>query len=149
MAKAPVKAQVRTQDNLVAYIAAAVVVCLAAIFLVTWTQTRNAHDATKPQVAYTKFGPYQIESQAFAMHVSLVVQTSLDDSSWPEKNRKDLDVVLKRTLANVDPKVIRSPNNLTKLQDIIVKACDATFNNQVVQTILITDFTYQARDEEG
>jgi flagellar basal body-associated protein FliL len=148
-AKAPAKAQVRSRDNFVAYIAAAVVVCLAAIFLFTWNQVRASHDITKPHVAFTKFGPYQIESQAFAMRVSLVVQTSLDDSSWPEKNRKDLDVVFKRALADADPKIVRSPNNLTTLQDVIVKACNSTFNNHVVQAVMFTDFTYQARDEEG
>ncbi len=149
MPKSQVKAQARTQDNFVAYIAAAVVICLAAIFLFTWNQVRAAHDVTKPHVAYAKFGPYQIESQSFAMNASLVVQTSLDDSDWPEKNRKDLDVVFKRVLADADPKVVRSRNNLGALQQAIMKTCDSTFNNHVVQAIMFTDFTYQARDEQG
>ncbi len=148
-AKAQAKARARTQDNFVAYIAAAVVACLAAIFLFTWNQVRAAHDVTKPHVSYAKFGPYQIESQAFAMKVSLVVQTSLDDSDWPEKNRKDLDVVFKRVLADADAKVIHSPNNLSALQQTIMKTCESTFNNHAVQAILFTDFTYQARDEQG
>ncbi len=142
-------AKARAQDNFVAYIAAAVVFCLAAIFLVTWNRVRAAHDMTKPHVAYAKFGPYQIESQAFAMNASLVVQTSLDDSAWPEKNRKDLDIVFKRVLANADPKVVRSPNNLSTLQQIMIKTCESTFNNHVVQAVMFTDFTYQARDEQG
>ena len=143
------KAQARTRDNLVAYIAAAVVVCLAGIFLFTWNKVRIAHDATKPHVAFAKFGPYQIESQAFAMNASLVVQTSLDDSDWAEKNRKDLDVVFKRVLADADPKVVRSHSNLSTLQETLEKSCDSTFSNHVVQKIMFTDFTYQVRDEQG
>ena len=149
MPKTQAKAKARTRDNFVAYIAAAVVICLAAIFLFTWNHVRASHDATKPHVAYAKFGPYQIESQAFAMHASLVVQTSMDDADWPDKNRKDLDVVFKRVLANADPKVIRSPENLSTLQDTLVKSCDSTFSNHVVQAVMFTDFTYQARDEQG
>jgi|GEM_PF-3457199 flagellar basal body-associated protein FliL len=151
MAKAPVRgnAQPRTQDNFVAYIAAAVVICLAGIFLFTWSQVRAAHDANKPHVAFTKFGPYQIESQAFAMNASLVVETSLDDSSWAEKNRKDLDIVFKRVLADADAKSLRSPKNLSTLQDTLVKTCDSTFGGHVVQAILFTDFTYELRDEQG
>ncbi len=142
-------AQARAQDNFVAYIAAAVVVCLAAIFLFTWNQVRAAHDLTKPHVAFIKFGPYQIESQAFAMNASLVVQTSLDDSGWAEKNRKDLDVVFKRVLADADPRVVRARDNLSTLQQMMVKTCESTFNNHTVQAIMFTDFTYQTRDEQG
>ncbi|HEX8957692.1 MAG TPA: hypothetical protein VF798_15535, partial [Burkholderiaceae bacterium] len=90
LAKAPGKVQARAPDNFVAYVAAAVVVCLAAIFLFTWSQVRAAHDAIKPQVAFTKFGPYRIESQAFAMNAALVVETSTDNANWAEENRKDL-----------------------------------------------------------
>ena len=153
MAKAPVKArakvQARAQDNFVAYIAAAVVVCLAAIFLVTWNQVRAAHDATKPQVTFTKFGPYRIESQYFAMNAALVVETSNDNASWAENNRKDLDVVFKRVLSEADPKVVRAPNNLSTLQDILGKSVNSTFGAHVVQGVLITDFTYEQRDEQG
>lgn len=151
MAKPPVKgkAQARAQDNFVAYIAAGVVICLAAIFLFTWAQVRASHDATKPHVAFAKFGPYQIESQAFAMNATLVVETSLDDSGWADKNRKDLDIVFKRVLADADAKSLRSPNSLSTLQDTLVKTVDSTFGNHVVQGVLFTDFTYQLRDEQG
>ena len=143
------QAKAQPRDNTFAYVAAAVVVCLAGIFLFTWNQVRASHDANKPHVAFTKFGPYQIESQSFAMNASLVVQTSLDDSDWAEKNRKDLDVVFKRALSDADPKVVRSPNNLSTLQQVLEKSCDSTFNNHVVQKVMFTNFTYQARDEQG
>ncbi|HEX7641780.1 MAG TPA: hypothetical protein VF472_06140 [Burkholderiaceae bacterium] len=147
--KAPGKAQARTQDNFVAYVAAAVVVCLAAIFLFTWNQVRVAHDAVKPHVAFTKFGPYRIESQAFAMNASLVVETSTDNANWADDNRKDLDVVFKRALSDADPKVVRAPNNLPALQDILLKSVESTFGGHVVHAILFTDFTYEQRDEQG
>ncbi|MBV8634422.1 MAG: hypothetical protein JO002_08040 [Burkholderiaceae bacterium] len=148
-AKAQAKEQARAKDNFVAYIAAAVVVCMAGIFLFTWNQVRAAHDVNKPHVTYTKFGPYRIESQAFAMNASLVVETSLDNSSWAETNRKDLDVVFKRVLSDADPKMMRAPNNLSTLQNTLVKTCDATFGSHVVQDVLITDFNYEQRDEQG
>lgn len=142
-------ATARSQDNFVAYIAAGVVVCVVAIVGFTWNQVRIAHDATRPHVAYAKFGPYQIENQSFALRASLAVQTSLDDSSWPDKNRKALDVVFKQVLNDIDPNSIKSPNRLETLQNALVKGCSNTFKTPTVQAVLLTDFTFQARDAEG
>lgn len=142
-------ATARSQDNFVAYIAAGVVVCVVAIVGFTWNQVRIAHDATRPHVAYAKFGPYQIENQSFALRASLAVQTSLDDSGWPDKNRKALDVVFKQVLNDIDPNSIKSPNRLETLQNALVKGCSNTFKTPTVQAVLLTDFTFQARDAEG
>jgi len=141
--------QARTQDNFVAYITAAIVVCLAGIVIFTWNQVRMAHDATRPHVAYAKFGPYQIETQTYALRASLVVQTSLSDANWPEENKKALDVVFKKVLADADPKTMRSPNNLITLQQALAKGCEAAFGGKTVQAVLLTDFTFQVRDEQG
>ncbi|HEX8957716.1 MAG TPA: hypothetical protein VF798_15655, partial [Burkholderiaceae bacterium] len=66
-----------------------------------------------------------------------------------EENRKDLDVVFKRALSDADPNVVRAPNNLPALQDILLKSVNSTFGGHVVQAILFTDFTYEQRDEQG
>lgn len=142
-------AQKSSQDNFVAYIAAAVVVCLAGIVMFTWNQVRIAHDATRPHVAFTKFGPYQIETQTYALRASLTVQTSLDDANWAENNRKSLDVVFKKVLADADAQTMRMPNTLLDLQQALTNGCEATFHTKTVQAVLLTDFTFQTRDAQG
>ena len=141
--------QARTQDNFVAYITAAILVCLAGIVIFTWNQVRMEHDASKPHIAYAKFGPYQIETQAYALRASLVVQTSLADAGWPEENKKALDVVFKKVLADADPKTMRTPNNLVNLQLALARGCESAFGVKTVQAVLLTDFTFQVRDEQG
>jgi flagellar basal body-associated protein FliL len=134
-----------SQDNFVAYVAATVVVALAAIFIFTWSQVRNVNQI-KPTVAYAKFGPYQVETQNYSLTVSLAVQTSIADSDWANDNRQLLNVILKKILANIDIQAAKAPNGLQSVQDALRQGCNAGMSTNIVQAVLLTNFVFQAQD---
>ncbi|MDR3482130.1 MAG: flagellar basal body-associated FliL family protein [Burkholderiaceae bacterium] len=134
-----------SQDNFVAYIAAVVVLSLVAIFVFTWSQTRTVEPA-RPQISYTKFGPYQIETQNFSIATTLAVQTSSSDSRWPTSNKDVLNVIFRKVLAGTDMKTLRSPNGLQSLQEALTEASNNAMHTNFVQAVWLTDFVFQARD---
>lgn len=138
------KPKADTQDNFFAYVAAAVVVVLVVIFVFTWSQTRS--HSNEPQVSFSPFGPYQIETEKLSISASLSVQTSRSDASWPNSNRQTLNNIFKRILATTDPKVLKTANGLQQLQDALTKGCDDELHTNYVQAVLLTDFVAQSRD---
>jgi len=134
-----------SQDNLFAYVAAAVVVSLVAIFVFTWSKARSV-DSFRPEVAYSKFGPYQVETQNFSITASIAVQTSRGDATWPDSNRQTLNVIFKKVLAATDMKILKSPNGLQQLQEALTAGCNAEMHAQHVQAILLTDFVVEPRN---
>lgn len=137
-----VMSKVSSQDNFVAYVAAAVVVSLVSIFVFTWSQTRTNVPA-KPEVSYSKFGPYVVENQNYSVTATITVQTSREDASWPNSNRQTLNVIFKKVLANIDAKTLKSPNNLQLIQDALIKGCDDAMPAKHVQAVLLTDFVIE------
>lgn len=137
--------QATERDNFFAYAAAVVVVCLAAIVLFTWSQVRS-HKA-EPEVSFSPFGPYQIETQDLSISAKLAVQTSRADASWPNSNRETLNTVFKHILESTDPKILKTPNGLQQLQDALTQGCNAELHSsKYVQAVLLTDFVAQSRD---
>jgi hypothetical protein len=134
-----------SRDNLFAYTAAVVVLCLVCIFLFVWTQGRM-NGVARPDVSFSQFGPYQIETQHLSISVSLAVQTSRGDASWPNSNRQTLNVLFKKLLSDTSPKALKMPNGLQTLQDNLTKECNAELHNKYVQAVLLTDFVAQERD---
>jgi flagellar basal body-associated protein FliL len=135
----------RTQDNFFAYIVAAIVVALVVVFVIVWSQVRSNAPAT-PEVSYSKFGPYQIETQHFSITATLSVQTSQDDADWPNTNRKTLNTLFKKVFLETDAKVLRDPNGVQILQDALKKESEAEFHTHSVQAVYLTDFSFQTRD---
>lgn len=134
-----------SQDNFFAYVAAAVVVSLVSIFVFTWSQVRTVAPA-RPEVAYSKFGPYQIENQNFSISTTITVQTGLGDARWPISNRQNLNVIFRKVLADTDLKTLRSPHGLQQLQDSLTKACNTEMHTTAVQAVWLTDFAVQERN---
>jgi flagellar basal body-associated protein FliL len=134
-----------SQDNLVAYVAAAVVVSLVSIFVFTWSQTRSNSPPTR-EVSYSQFGPYQIETQNFSISASLAVETDRDDASWPNSNRQTLNIIFKKVLADTDVKTLKAANGLQLLQDALTKGCATELHTKNVKAVILTDFVVQTRD---
>lgn len=134
-----------SEDNFVAYIAAAVVVTLLSISLLTWNHVRSSSQSAS-QIAYARFGPFQVETQSFSLKASLVVQTSNADAGWADRNRNSLNVIFRKVLADTDANVIKAPNGLQILQEALKKGCNSTMNTNAVQAVLLTDFSFQAHD---
>jgi flagellar basal body-associated protein FliL len=135
----------RTQDNFFAYIVAAIVVALVVIFVIVWSQVRSNAPAV-PEVAYSKFGPFQIETQHFSISAALSVQTSVSDADWPAQNRKSLNTIFKTVLAQTDVKIFKDPNGEQQLQEALKKACETEMHTNTVQAVVLTDFSFQTRD---
>jgi flagellar basal body-associated protein FliL len=137
--------QATERDNFFAYTAAVVVVCLAAIVMFTWSQVRSHR--VEPEVSFSSFGPYQIETQDLSISAKLAVQTSRGDASWPNSNRETLNTVFKRILESTDPKILKDPHGLQQLQDALTEGCNAELHSsKYVQAVLLTDFVAQSRD---
>lgn len=136
--------QTTERDNFFAYTAATVVVCLAAIFIFTWSQTRSRR--VEPEVSFSAFGPYQIETQDLSISAKLAVQTSRADASWPNSNRETLNTVFKHILEATDPKILKGPHGLQQLQDQLTQGCNEELHTKYVQAVLLTDFVAQSRD---
>jgi flagellar basal body-associated protein FliL len=133
------------RDNFFAYTAAVVVVCLAAIVMFTWSQVRS--HTVQPEVSFSSFGPYQIETQELSISAKLAVQTSRSDASWPNSNREMLNTVFKHILESTDPKILKAPHGLQQLQDALTEGCNAELHSsKYVQAVLLTDFVAQSRD---
>ncbi|HSY28443.1 MAG TPA: hypothetical protein VK832_13120 [Burkholderiaceae bacterium] len=133
------------QDNFVAYVAAAVVVSLVSIFVFTWSQTRS-NAPPVPEISYSQFGPYQIETQNFSISASLAVETTRDDAAWPNSNRQTLNIIFKKVLADTDMKTLKAVNGLQLLQDALTRGCDTELHTKYVKAVLLTDFVVQTRD---
>jgi flagellar basal body-associated protein FliL len=136
-----------SQDNFVAYVSAAVVICLTAIFLFAWNHIRAKGHDVQAVVAYAQFGPFQVENQNLSIEAKLAVQTSVEDASWPEANRKNLNAVFQRLLSEADMKAIKTPNGLRLLQDALTKGSNAAFHANYVQSVLLTDFVFEGTDQ--
>jgi flagellar basal body-associated protein FliL len=122
-----------SQDNFVAYIAA-VVVALAGIFIFAWSHLNVSFtNPAKPQIAYAQFGP-------------LDVQTSTGDAEWTIRNRALLNVIFKKILADTDANTVKAPNGMQILQDALRKGANAAMGTQNVQAVLLTGFSFKARD---
>jgi hypothetical protein len=135
----------RTQDNFFAYIVAAIVVGAVVVFVIVWSQIRSNSPAI-PDVSYSKFGPYQIETQRVSITATLTVQTSSYDADWPNINRKTLNTIFKKVLAETDVKILRDPNGVQLLQDALKKACVTEMHVDNVEAVFLTDFSFQTRD---
>jgi hypothetical protein len=135
----------RTQDNFFAYITAAIVVGLVIIFVIAWSII-GSNSPPAADIAYSKFGPYQIETQHYSITATLSVQTTRGDSDWPAINQKTLNTVFKSVLAQTDVKVFKDPDGEKKLQDALKKACETEMHTNKVQGVVLTDFSFQTRD---
>jgi flagellar basal body-associated protein FliL len=135
-----------SQDNFVAYIAA-VVVALAGIFIFAWSHLNVSFtNPAKPQIAYAQFGPLDVETQNFTLTTSLAVQTSTGDAEWTIRNRALLNVIFKKILADTDANTVKAPNGMQILQDALRKGANAAMGTQNVQAVLLTGFSFKARD---
>jgi len=134
--------KVGSQENFFAYVAAAVVIGLVSIFVLSWSHLKTSGKLAS-EVSYTRFGPYRIDTQNYSLTASLAVQTSGDDAGWAEHNREALNVIFKQVLAGSDPKSIKAPNRLQILQDALMKACSNAFGPKIVQSVFMTDFTFE------
>jgi len=130
-----------SQDNFVAYIAAAVVIGLVGVFVLTWNHLKSPTVSTG--IAYAKFGPYRVETQTFALSATLVVQTDTGDADWPNRHKDALNVIFRKVLADTDAGTIKSPNRMQLLQDALTRASNTGLNTKVVQSVLLTDFTFE------
>jgi hypothetical protein len=111
----------------------------------TWSQVRS--HKVEPEVSFSAFGPYQIETQDLSISAKLAVQTSRGDASWPNSNRETLNTVFKRILESTDPKILKDPHGLQQLQDALTEGCNAELHSsKYVQAVLLTDFVAQSRD---
>lgn len=135
-------AKTGSQDNFVAYVAAAIVIGLVSIFVLSWNYLKTSGKVV-PEIAYAKFGPYRIETQAFSLTATIAVQTSAADTDWANRHREAINVVIKKVLADSDPNTIKAANRLEILQDALAKACNGALNTKAVQAVLLTDFTFE------
>jgi len=126
-----------TQDNFVAYVAAAVVIVLVSIFVLSWNHVKSSGS----DVAYVKVGPYRVDTQAFALTATLSVQMKAGNEDWANDHRQELNIIFKKVLAESDPSVIKAPNRLELLQKALTKAANSAMHTNVVQAVLVTDFT--------
>jgi flagellar basal body-associated protein FliL len=139
--------QAKSKDNFLPYLIAVVFIGLAAIALFVWVHARKTDHVDVPQLTYSKFGPYQVEAQGYAIAATLAVQTTDDDTGWAKDNQKALDIVFKKLLAdNVDSGTLKSPNGLKNLQDKLAAGSNAALGTNRVQSVLLTDFTTQTRE---
>ena len=111
----------------------------------TWSQTRPPALPT-PNVSYSKFGPYQIETQNFSITTTISVQTSRGDAAWPNSNRQTINVIFRKVLAATDVKTLKSPNRLQLLQNALTEACNTEMHTKYVQAVWLTDFVVQVRE---
>jgi flagellar basal body-associated protein FliL len=141
-------AKANGKDHFVVYLIAIVVIGLAAIAIFVFIHVAKAGKPVAPQFTYSKFGPYQVEAQNYAIGATLAVQTSNDDTGWAKENEKTLNTIFRKLLAdNVTAATLKSPSGLQDLQTSLAKGANATLGGNRVQTVLLTDFIMQTRDQ--
>lgn len=133
-----------TQENTVAYMLAATLIVVSIAFGVWW-KFFHVDDPLR-NVEFTKFGPYQIETQNYSLAATLSIQTTHDDGEWPKRNRGKINVLFENILSATPLEQMRSSTGLSELQDDLRAEVRRTFGSNVVQAVLLTDFLIQPHD---
>ncbi len=131
------------KDNTVAIAACFGLFTLVVGFGLAALYFKNANKV-RPDVAYATFAPVVIHSQDYSIAASFVLQTTPANAAWVEKNKKELDTILKSALNSVDPSSVLSPDGLQTLQTTLASTTNSVFKTEKVQQILFTDFVLQS-----
>ena len=136
-----------SEDSLVAYIAAIVILTLAIAVGIGWYYFQSS-ERIKTDVAYTKFGPVRVQAQGSSFRASIAVQTRTGASNWTQEEKKILDNVFQKVLSQTDPKNVLTPSGMEPLQNALRDAGNAALNTTVLQAVFVTDFLVVANDDE-
>ena len=136
------------QDNFVAYIAAMVTIGLIVMGASFWYQLRGNSAATPP-MAYTKFGPYEVQVQNSTISASISLETDPDDVDWVRQNRASLDVIFQSVLAKADPQRLGGEYTIEMMQDALLDAANQDLHtNNLKIAVILTDFLLLPRPDE-
>lgn len=129
------------------YFLAFTVITLLALLLTgfyfTW-MSGQSHDP----IAYAKFNSILITNQNYSIKTDISVQVASENEPWLAKNKKQLETVLRNSLANMDPKIATSPNGLQALQESLKDAGNGAFNTNSIQHVFFTDFILVPNDSQ-
>jgi hypothetical protein len=130
------------QDNSVAYIAATVSIGLIITFAFAWYHFKGP-GANLPNVAFAKFGPYQVLTPKFGILTSISVETGPDNIPWAMQNKTRLDVIFQMVLAKSDPQPINGENSMQMVQEALRNAANQDLHTDNVQAVWLTDYVLQ------
>jgi flagellar basal body-associated protein FliL len=133
-----------SQDNFVAYVSAAIAVVLMVVGMIAWYQFHQT-EVVPPTMAYTTFGPYQVQMQELTISASISVQTEAGNGDWAKQNRAKLEVIFQSVLAKVDPEKIKNKHGIEMLQDSLKDAANQDLQTNNVVAVLLTDFLLEPR----
>lgn len=136
-----------SEDSLVAYIAAAVILVLAIMVGFGWYYFQTS-ERIKPKVAFTKFGPVRVQTQDFSLLTSFALQTGTGVSDWKPEEKKILDSVFQKVLSETNPKNVLTQTGMEPLQQALRDAGNAALNTSVIQSVIVTDFLVVSNEDE-
>lgn len=135
-----------SQDNVVAYIAAGVVIICGLALGVAWSY-RNAAEKNPADVAYATFGPFRIQAQGFAFRTSVAIQTRTEHVKWAEQNKANLDNLFQKVLTETDPSTVLTRAGLESTQNTLKDAINTSMKTDKIQAVLVTDFLMVSNDD--
>ncbi len=136
-----------SQDNLVAYVASVVIVALAIVIGIGWYYFQST-ERIRVDVAYAKVGPLKVQTQGFTIRTTVAVQTRPNNDRWTLEQRRILESVFQKTLAETDPKTILTADGMQALQNLLKNAGNMALNTSVVQGVVLTDFLLVANEDQ-
>ena len=136
-----------SEDSLVAYIAAIVILALAIVVGIGWYYFQS-RETIKTDVAYTKFGPVRVQTQGASFRANIAVQTRTGLSSWTLEEKRILDSVFQKVLSEADPKNVLTQSGMEPLQNALRNAGNAALNTTILQAVFVTDFLIVANEDE-
>lgn len=134
------------RENTFAYIVAAALVVIIALAGVWW---KFFHiDGPDTSIEFTKFGPYQIETQDYSLAATLSVKTTQSSGEWPKRNRAKLNVIFENILSAIDVKAIKSADGLANLQEKLKTVANDQMKVDDIQAVVFTDWLMQVHEHD-
>jgi flagellar basal body-associated protein FliL len=143
MANPRIKPKPKQSDNFILYVVGGALMFVLIGFGIAWVYFQQ-NNPFGPPVAYATFGPIIVREPDFSIKATIVVQTSGDNASWLDNNKKQLDFALQNALSKADPLLVHKPDGLAYVQGMLRENTNGALKTQNVQEILLTDFIIQA-----
>lgn len=138
--------KIRPNHNSMAHAVGIALLCLVVISVLTWQYRDVFHGKARPEIAYVNFGPLVVQAHGYAYRTSISIQSDRDDARWITRNTDRVGNLMHKTLANMDPALMRSPKGLASVQVLLKNNINATLDTARVQNVWITDFIWESDD---